>query len=119
MKASRITAATAEPPRRRRARSVPAEALPAEALPAAHSDMAPPWYLYLLECRGGAYYAGIARDVEARYQAHANGTGAKYTRANPPVRVLASKSYPNHSAAARAEWEVKQLPKRKKLAYFG
>jgi putative endonuclease len=115
MKASRIIAATAEPPRR----SAPAEALPAEALPAAHSDMAPPWYLYLLECRGGAYYAGIARDVEARYQAHANGTGAKYTRANPPLRVLASRAYPNHSAAARAEWEIKRLPKWKKLAYFG
>ncbi|KAF1718926.1 GIY-YIG nuclease family protein [Pseudoxanthomonas wuyuanensis] len=76
------------------------------------------WYLYLIECRGGAYYAGIARNVEARYQAHANGTGARYTRANPPLRLLASKAYPDHSAAARAEWELKRLPKRKKLVYF-
>lgn len=76
------------------------------------------WYLYLIECRGGAYYAGIAVDVEARYQAHANGTGARYTRANPPVRLLASKAYPDHSAAARAEWELKKLPRAKKLDYF-
>ena len=114
MKASRITAATAELPRRRRVRIAAAETAPAEQPDAA----LPLWYLYLIECRGGAYYTGIARDVQARYQAHANGTGAKYTRANPPLRLLASKAYPNHSAAARAEWAVKQLPKRKKLAYF-
>lgn len=114
MKASRITATTVESPRRRRARIAAAETAPA-----GQSDVAPSlWYLYLIECRGGAYYAGIARDVEARYRAHANGTGARYTRANPPLRLLASKAYPNHSAAARAEWAVKQLPKRKKLVYF-
>lgn len=76
------------------------------------------WYLYLIECRGGAYYAGIARDVDARYQAHANGTGAKYTRANPPLRLLASKAYPDHCTAARAEWQLKKLPRAKKLGFF-
>lgn len=76
------------------------------------------WYLYLIECRGGAYYAGITNDLEARYRAHANGAGARYTRANPPLRLLGSRAYPDRSAAARAEWEIKRLPRERKLAYL-
>ena len=34
---------------------------------------APPWYLYLLLCRNGAWYAGITPDLEARMRAHADG----------------------------------------------
>lgn len=76
------------------------------------------WCLYLLECRNGAFYAGITNRLEARYAAHVAGTGAKYTRANPPVRVLASRGYPDRSAASRAEAQLKRLPKAKKLAFF-
>lgn len=77
-----------------------------------------PWFLYLLECRNGAYYAGITTDLEARFAAHAQGRGARYTRSNPPVRLLAAAPFPDRAAAARAEWEVKQLPRSRKLAYL-
>jgi putative endonuclease len=77
-----------------------------------------PWFLYLLECRNGSYYAGITVDIQARYQAHLRGTGAKYTRANPPLRLLASRAYPDRAAAARAEWALKQLPRARKLAFL-
>lgn len=77
------------------------------------------WYLYLIECNNGAYYAGITNDVNARYNAHAEGQGAKYTKANPPRRLLGSKSYPDRTSAARAEWQIKQLPRAKKLAFLG
>ncbi|QDI04857.1 GIY-YIG nuclease family protein [Xanthomonas cerealis pv. cerealis] len=79
---------------------------------------APPWFLYLLECRNGSYYAGITLDLEARYQAHLRGAGAKYTRANPPLRLLASRAYPDRAAASRAEWALKQLPRARKLAFL-
>ncbi len=78
----------------------------------------PPWFLYLLECRNGSYYAGITLDIEARYQAHLRGTGAKYTRANPPLRLLATRAYPDRAAASRAEWALKQLPRARKLAFL-
>lgn len=81
-------------------------------------DPARPWHLYLLLCRNGAWYAGITNDLDARFRAHANGTGARYTRANPPVRLLASRVYPDRAAASRAEWEIKRLPKQRKLAYL-
>lgn len=77
-----------------------------------------PWFLYLLECRNGSYYAGITVDLEARFQAHLRGTGAKYTRANPPLRLLASRAYPDRAAASRAEWALKRLPRARKLAFM-
>ena len=67
------------------------------------------WYLYLIECQDGSIYTGISVDVAARYQAHANGKGARYTRSHPPRRLLASIEYPDRSSAARAEYETKQL----------
>lgn len=77
-----------------------------------------PWCLYLIECRNGALYAGITNDLAARYSAHAAGKGARYTRANPPVRLVGSRPYPDRSSAARAEWEIRQLPAVRKIAYL-
>lgn len=76
------------------------------------------WVLYLLECRNGAFYAGITNHLERRYAAHVSGKGARYTRANPPVRILASKVYADRSAASIAEAQLKQLPRDRKLDFF-
>lgn len=67
------------------------------------------WWLYLIECRGGGIYTGIALDVEKRYQQHVTGKGARYTRMNPPERLLARRAYPNHRSAAQAELAIKRL----------
>jgi putative endonuclease len=76
------------------------------------------WCVYLIECRNGAWYAGITNDLPARYAAHVAGKGARYTRANPPVRLLGSREFADRSAASKAEWAVKRLPKQKKLAWL-
>lgn len=76
------------------------------------------WSVYLLQCRDGSYYCGISNDVQARFQAHVQGRGARYTRAHPPVRILGSRPYPDRASAARAEWQVKQLPRDRKLAWL-
>ena len=55
------------------------------------------WTLYLLACRRGAgtvYYAGITNDLPRRLQAHREGKGARFTRAHPPLTVLATRGYP-------------------------
>jgi putative endonuclease len=67
------------------------------------------WHVYLIECRGGALYTGIAVDVQARYAAHAAGRGARYTRANPPLRLLASFACEDRSAASLAEAAIRRL----------
>ena len=76
------------------------------------------WCLYLIECRDGSYYAGITNDLDARYQAHISGKGARYTRSHPPLRLIGSRAYENRAAASRAEWEIKQLPKHRKIGYL-
>ncbi|MCD7097876.1 GIY-YIG nuclease family protein [Stenotrophomonas sp. MMGLT7] len=82
------------------------------------SASSPSWCLYLLECRNGSYYAGITNDLEARWRAHASGKGARYTRANPPLRLLGSRPYPDRASASRAEWQLKRLPRAAKLAFL-
>jgi putative endonuclease len=76
------------------------------------------WVLYLLECKNGAYYAGITNNLEARFAAHVAGKGARYTRANPPIKILASKSFEDRSSASVAEAQLKSLPRHLKLGYF-
>lgn len=85
-----------------------------------HSPQKKPmtWYLYLLECRGSRLYAGIAKDPQARFQAHATGQGAKFTRAFPPIRLLGSSAYPDRSTASSAEYAIKRLPRDRKLAFL-
>lgn len=78
----------------------------------------PVWHLYLLRCRDGSLYAGIATDVARRFREHAAGTGAKYTRAHPPECVLASRPYPDRGSALRAEHALKRLPKTHKLDWL-
>jgi len=79
---------------------------------------AAPYWLYLLECEGGSYYAGIALDVEQRFFLHVFGRGARYTRAHPPLCVLAAICYASKGEALRAEYRLKQLSRGEKLAFF-
>lgn len=76
------------------------------------------WCVYLLECKNGAFYTGITNELEKRFKAHQRGTGAKYTRANPPLRILASAPACDRSQASKMEVAVKRLPKKQKLAWF-
>ena len=76
---------------------------------AAQALAAKRWYVYLILCRGGAIYTGIARNVAVRYAQHVAGTGARYTRANPPVRLLVRFACLNQSEAARMEAAIKKL----------
>jgi putative endonuclease len=87
-------------------------------LPDPSSTPSTPYWLYLLECEGGVYYTGIAIDVEQRFFQHVFGLGAKFTRARPPLRVLAARQYASKSEALRAEIKVKALPRARKLAFF-
>jgi putative endonuclease len=82
------------------------------------SSTAKTWCLYLIECRNGSYYAGITNRLDFRYAAHASGRGARYTRANPPLRLLGFRNYPDRSSASRAEWEIRQLPREQKLDFL-
>jgi putative endonuclease len=75
------------------------------------------WWLYLLMCRDGRTYVGITTDVAARFAAHSSGKGAKFTRSNPPVRLLGTQAFASKSEALKAEAALKKLDRMKKLAW--
>ena len=68
-----------------------------------------PWFVYLLECRGGRIYTGIATDVDRRLDEHRSGRGARFTRAHPPVRELARLPCADRPEALRREAAIKRL----------
>lgn len=74
------------------------------------------WYVYLIECRDGSLYTGIAVDVDRRYAQHVAGKGARYTRSHPPLKLLARFAHPDRGAASRAEHAIKQLSPQRKRA---
>jgi len=76
-----------------------------------------PWFLYLIECADGSIYTGITVDVAARYAAHCDGKGARYTRSHPPTRLLGWEPYSDRSAASKAECSIKRLPPAEKRRY--
>jgi putative endonuclease len=81
------------------------------------ADSRSAWWLYLLECETGLLYIGIAKDVAGRFEAHRNGTGAMFTRLNRPTRILGKAALPTKGEALRAEYALKQLSRREKLAW--
>ena len=74
------------------------------------------WYLYILRCGDGTLYTGITTDVDKRFEAHASGKGAKYTRGRGPLKLVYRECCGDHSAALKREAEIKRLPRQQKEA---
>ena len=74
------------------------------------------FYFYLARCRDNSLYAGYCKNLDEREAAHNNGTGAKYTRAKGPVKLIYSEAFTTKSEAMKREYEVKQWPKAQKEA---
>ncbi len=76
----------------------------------------PSWYVYLLRCSDGTFYAGCTNDLAARERKHNEGRGAKYTAGRRPVCVVYSEPHESRSAAQAREAEIKRWPRAKKKA---
>ncbi len=76
------------------------------------------WQVYIVRCADGTLYTGVAMDVTRRVAEH-NGlrtSGARYTRARRPVKLVYQEKTANRSAACKREYRIKQLSRREKLA---
>jgi putative endonuclease len=74
------------------------------------------YYIYILKCADGTLYTGSTHDLKARVLAHnTSKTGAKYTRARRPVKMVYSEKFRTKSKAMKREWEVKSLKRKEKL----
>ena len=69
------------------------------------------WTVYILRCADGSLYTGITRDVERRVVEHNSQAllAARYTRSRRPVVLVYREAAATRSAAARREYEIKQL----------
>lgn len=80
------------------------------------SRPAGPNFVYMLRCGDGSLYTGWTNNLEKRVKSHQDGTGAKYTRAHRPVRLVYSESFATKREAMRREWELKHMSKAGKEA---
>lgn len=71
-------------------------------------------YIYILECSDHSYYTGWTNDLCARYLAHVQGKGAKYTKAHPPIACVYYEAHEDQSTAMKREYEIKQLSRKQK-----
>lgn len=74
------------------------------------------WAVYLIECADGRVYTGIARDPERRYAQHLSGRGARFTRSNPPQRLLGWVWLADRGSALRLEIAWKRMPREARIA---
>ena len=68
----------------------------------------------MLCCAGDRIYTGYAVDVEARFEQHKSGKGAKFTKAFPPECILRKFELNSHEEALRLEARVKRLSRPQK-----
>ena len=73
-------------------------------------------YVYMLRCRDGSLYTGITTDLNRRLAEHLSGgkEAAKYTRSHPPSHLAAAFAVSGLKEAARFEYAIKRLDKKKK-----
>lgn len=76
--------------------------------------------VYVLRCRDGSYYTGIAKDVLRRLSEHEDGRrGAKYLRGRGPFELVFSRPVGDRGDAQRIEAWLKRLPSREKADAAG
>lgn len=73
------------------------------------------YYTYIILTEKNTFYCGYTDDVKKRFQAHLEGKGAKYTRANKPVKLVYQKEFDTKSNAMKEEARIKKLTHQEKL----
>lgn len=92
------------------------EGLQKKAANAPRSSPREKWFLYILKCCDGSFYTGITNDLERRFKMHQTGKASRYTRVHRPVEMVYQEKCGNRSKALIRECEVKEWPKKKKVA---
>jgi len=72
-------------------------------------------FVYILLTEQNTLYCGYTDNVEKRFEAHKCGKGAKYTKANKPLKIVYTKEFKTKSEALKEEYRIKKLPRDKKL----
>ncbi len=72
------------------------------------------FFVYILRCRDGSLYTGIARDLEKRMKKHSRGRGSRCVRSRLPFRLVYSEEFTTRSESMRRENQIKALARAEK-----
>ena len=74
------------------------------------------WSIYIIRCGDRSLYTGISNDVAKRFTVHQSGSSqaSKYTRTRHPLKLVFTAEIGDKSAASKAEYKIKKLPKKTK-----
>lgn len=76
------------------------------------------FYTYIILTERNTYYCGYTDNIEKRYKAHCEGKGAKYTRANKPVKLILCRKFSNKHDAMHEEYTIKKMTRKQKEDYI-
>lgn len=72
------------------------------------------FYVYIILTINNTLYCGYTDNIEKRYRLHCEGKGAKYTRANKPLKLVYKREFNTKQEAQKEEYRIKSLPRNKK-----
>ncbi len=82
--------------------------------------MAKKYFVYILECADKTFYTGTTNNLEKRLLAHnTSKTGAKYTKARRPVKLVYSENCKTVGKALKREYLIKKLTRKDKEELVG
>ena len=72
------------------------------------------WYVYIVRCRDGSLYTGIATDVDRRLAEHEINKGSKYLRGRGPLKLVLKRRIGEKGRALKIERKIKDLSRQEK-----
>ena len=72
------------------------------------------YYVYIILTVNNKLYCGYTDDVEKRYKLHKEGKGAKFTRANKPLKLVYVAEFDSKQEAQKEEYRIKHLSRKEK-----
>ncbi len=73
------------------------------------------YFTYILLTEHNTYYCGYTDNIDKRFKEHVSGKGAKYTKANKPLKIVYTKEFSSKSDAMKEEYRIKHLTKEEKI----
>jgi putative endonuclease len=78
-----------------------------------------PFYVYIIQCKGGSFYTGYTKDLNSRVMLHMNGKGARYTKMHKAKKLVYVEEFSSRAEAMRREKRIKVLSHHQKLELIG
>jgi len=78
--------------------------------------MSKPFWVYIVRCADGSYYAGHTDDLELRVGKHQSGEFEGYTATRRPVELVYAQECATREEALSAELQIKGWSRKKKEA---